>query len=373
MGKPLPITVSSKLTNVETTDRFLPVNPYANGGVTAEKAPLLLSVQAKRTMEAEEFASRMLSVGGQGTLAQARLVVNGIAGVMMDLVEEYGAITVQTPFGTVQTFIAGSVDSATAQPDPERNWPFLGVEVPEVYRRQFAQFEPYVATSDCPAALKRVRDKATNAKGICGTSPFYLEGRGMTFGEPGETLELLDPVTRDLICDVTVDEEQRGKSQFLCTLAPQTAVEAGVYLLKLVTLAGGEPGEALWPLELEVELLEAVPAPAPEPTRHVEFSALAATATEMGNANVLATVDDAEGVLGYTVGESDVSITAYASVDGGEEEELTLVAPPDGNAFGGIVMGVPQGSRVKVTLKIDPAKTDFDQTPISREATVAQG
>ena len=108
-----------------------------------------------------------------------------------------------------------------------------------------------------------------------------------------------------------------------------------------------------------------------QPLRHVEFSALEATATEMGNANVLATVDDAEGVLGYTVGESDVSITAFASVDGGEEEELTLVAPPDGNAFGGIVMGVPQGSRVKVTLRIDPAKTDFDQTPVSREATVA--
>ena len=36
-------------------------------------------------------------------------------------------------------------------------------------------------------------------------------------------------------------------------------------------------------------------------------------------------------------------------------------------------MGVPQGSRVKVTLKIDPAKTDFDPTPVSRKATVASG
>ena len=261
MSKALPIAVSSTLTNIESAGQVLTVSPYANAGVTAEQAPVLLSVVSKRTMEAEEFASRMLTVGGQGTLAQARLVVNGIAGVMMDLVEEYGAITVQTPFGTVQTFVSGSVDSATAQPDPETNRAFLGVVVPETFRRQFAQFEPYVPADACPAALKRVRDKATNAKGIRGVSPFYLEGRGMTFGGEGETLDLLDPVTRDVICAVSVDAELRGETQFLCTLSPQTAIEAGEYLVRLTTLAGGET--TLWPVELKVELLEAAPAPAP--------------------------------------------------------------------------------------------------------------
>ena len=261
MSKPLPITVSSKLTNAESAGQVLSVNPYANAGVTAEKAPVLLSVVAKRTMEAEEFASRMLTVGGQGTLAQARLVVTGIAGVMMDLVEEYGAISVQTPFGTVQTFVAGSVDSATAQPDPEKNFPFLGVVVPETYRRLFAQFEPYVSAEACPVALKRVLDKATGRQGIIGASPFYLEGRGMTIGGAGETLDFLDPVTRDVICAVSVDEVVRGKSQFLCALSPQTAIEAGTYLLRLTTLAGGEA--TLWPVELKVELLEAVTPPEP--------------------------------------------------------------------------------------------------------------
>ena len=107
------------------------------------------------------------------------------------------------------------------------------------------------------------------------------------------------------------------------------------------------------------------------PLRHVAFTGLEATVTEMGNASVLATVDEAEGVLGYAVGEGGISITAFASVNGGAEEEVLLIAPLDDNGFGGAVMGAPSGSRVKLTLKIDPAKTDFDQTPVSREVTVA--
>ena len=107
------------------------------------------------------------------------------------------------------------------------------------------------------------------------------------------------------------------------------------------------------------------------PMRHVEFTGLESSATEMGNANVLATVDEAGGVLGYEVGGGGISITAFASVNGGEETEVTLMAPLDGNDFGGVVMDAPAGSHVKLTLKIDPAKTDFDQTPVSREVTVA--
>ena len=259
MKKSIPLDVSSTLGTI-ATDTPIAATPYANAtGVTTEKAPVLIAVRSTATVTAEEFATRMVKAGGQGTEAQARLALNAVAAVLGDLVEEYGAITVNTPFGTIQTFISGTLENAQDAPDPEKNRAFLGVVVPEAYRRQFAQMTAYVPSDACPAALKRVRDKAKNARGIRGVSPFYLEGRGMTIGGEGEMLELLDTATRDKVCDISVDAESKSPVQFLCTLSPQTAIEAGTYLLRLTTLAGGET--TLWPVELKVELLEAVPAP----------------------------------------------------------------------------------------------------------------
>ena len=273
MKKSIPLDVSSTLGTI-STDTPIAATPYANAtGVTTEKAPVLIAVRSTATVTAEEFATRMVKAGGQGTEAQARLALNAVAAVLGELVEEYGAITVNTPFGTIQTFIAGTLESAQDAPDPETNRAFLGVVVPETYRRQFARMTAYVPTGACPAALKRVRDKATNAKGIRGASPFYLEGRGMTIGGEGETLELLDAATRDKLCDIAVDAESKSPVQFLCTLSPQAAIEAGTYLLRLTTLAGGEA--TLWPVELKVELLEAAAPTDPyfvEPTDELELA-----------------------------------------------------------------------------------------------------
>lgn len=264
----LPLTVSSKLTNLTADGSAVQLTAYANETPTAEKAPVLLAIRSAVHVDADQFANLLLQQGGQGTSAQARLALNAVASVLGALVDKYGAITVNTPFGTVQTFITGTVEDAQAQPDPETNYPFLAVVVPEVYRKLFAQYETYIPADACPAALKRVRDKATNAKGIRGTSPFYLEGHGMTIGGEGETLELLDAVTREKVCDIAVDAESKSPVQFLCTLSPQTAIEAGTYLLCLTTLAGGET--TLWPVDLKVELLEAVTPPAKKPFRFCE-------------------------------------------------------------------------------------------------------
>ena len=262
MKKSIPLDVSSTLGTV-ATDKPLEATPYANATGTADKAPVLIAVRSEGTVNAEQFAARMPVAGGQGTEAQARLALNAIAAVLGELVEEYGAITVNTPFGTIQTFIAGTLENAQDTPDPETNFAFLGVIVPEAYRRQFAQMTAYVPAGACPVALKRVRDKATNEKAIHGTDVFYLEGHGMTIGGDGETLELLDAVTREKICEIAVDPDTKSKVQFQCLLVPQTAIEAGLYLLRLTTLADGE--STLWPVELKVELVEPVPSPIPEP------------------------------------------------------------------------------------------------------------
>ena len=43
-------------------------------------------------------------------------------------------------------------------------------------------------------------------------------------------------MTRDKLCDISVDAESKSTVQFLCTLSPQTAIEKGDYLIRLMTL-----------------------------------------------------------------------------------------------------------------------------------------
>ena len=354
MKKSIPLDVSSTLGKI-ATDKPLEITPYANAtGVTTEKAPVLIAVRSVATVTAGEFAARMVKAGGQGTEAQARLALNAVAAVLGDLVEEYGAITVNTPFGTIQTFIAGTLENAQDTPDPETNRAFLGVVVPEAYRRQFAQMTAYVPAEACPVALKRVRDKATNAKGIRGTDPFYLEGRGMTIGGEGETLELLDAVTRDKVCDVSVDAESKSPVQFLCTLAPQTALEAGEYLVRLTTLAGGET--TLWPIELKVTLLEAITPTGPT----VDDIASEGHTGEIVSGMPFAAIGS--GLDAFDAGAGDTVKVKWTQ--GGVEKEA-LISPADVAAdrmsfeFPDALVGVPMDT--ELTFEITFGETDREK------------
>ena len=228
------------------------VTPYSNETPTAEKAPVLVSIAANRTVDADEFAKLMLENGNQGTLPQARLVVNAVAAVLARLAEEYGAVTVQMPFGTVQTFVAGSVENPQDAADADANYAWLGVMLPEAFRRTVAAIETYVPSGACPAALKRIRDKATNEPHIADTGEFYLEGLGLTFGRSDETLELWDAEAK--VCDVAVaPDPEPSEVQFVCNLPRPVA--AGRYTLRLVTSAGGDK---LWPLTIKADVESAV-------------------------------------------------------------------------------------------------------------------
>ena len=197
-----------------------------------------------------------------------------------------------------------------------------------------------------------------------------LEAMVSGMADASKSAKLLDRKTGEVLATAEVSTVSKGQRATCAFAAVPGGIAKGAYVLEVTTFGlVGETTPRVF--RKPVTLVEAIPEPAPVPTRHVAFTGLEATVTEMGNASVLATVDEAEGVLGYEVGEDGISITAFASVNGGAEEEVLLIAPPDGNGFGGVVMGAPSGSRVKLTLKIDPAKTDFDQTPVSREVTVA--
>jgi len=249
----LPLKASSKVTNIELGGP-ISINPFANAGVTAADAPVLLSLEADYVLDAEKFASRMVEAGGQGSEAQARLALNATESVIEDLVDAYGAVTVQTPFGTIETFVAGTLEHAQDQPDPATNYAFLGIVVPEAYRKLFASIETFVPAEAIPVTLKRVRDVATGANAIYGTNAFHLKGRGMNYGDPGTKLELQDHATRVKICDVTVDATTKSPIDLKCTLPSTSAVDAGTYWLALTAKVGG----TLWPAELKVNVAEAV-------------------------------------------------------------------------------------------------------------------
>ena len=103
---------------------------------------------------------------------------------------------------------------------------------------------------------------------------------------------------------------------------------------------------------------------------HVRIESLTATGTSMGNADIVAKIGNAEAILGYRNDEYMHGFPAYVSVNGGEDQAVELSAPPDGETFGGPIMSVPRGATVRVTLKINPEKVEFDQNPVSETAIV---
>jgi len=260
----IPLSVSSTLTNI-AANGFLTVNAYANNtGKTGTAAPVLIAVESDGTVGVEAFAEALPNKGGQGTAAQARLVINAMAEVLTDLVTEFGAVTVNTPLGRVDTFVAGSLEYATDPVDPTVNVPFLGIVPGADVMKAFAKIETYVPTAACPASLKRIRDVATGDNTIHGVQPFYAQGYGMTYGGTGETVKLLNALTRAEVCTLSVDSATKSQAQLKCTVPSTANVPVGAYILQVMTLAGGT--ETLWPLEIKVNVSQAV-VPAPTITK----------------------------------------------------------------------------------------------------------
>lgn len=74
MSTKIPLELSSTLDATEQATLLLgasaEVSPYSNETPTAGKAPVLVSIAANRTVDADDFAKLMLENGNQGTLPQ---------------------------------------------------------------------------------------------------------------------------------------------------------------------------------------------------------------------------------------------------------------------------------------------------------------
>ena len=89
---------------------------FANEGATADAAHYLFSFETERSVTAAELAVKTQKEVNRGTVTEAELFWNTLCAVLVDLCGEYGAITMQTPFGTIETRCAGSVDNAFTLP-----------------------------------------------------------------------------------------------------------------------------------------------------------------------------------------------------------------------------------------------------------------
>ena len=307
MSKKIPISVTSTIAK-ENEARPLSVDPYANNtGKTGELAPILIAVKSEGTVDAENFAALMVKNGGQGTEAQARLFVNSMFAVIADLVEEYGAVTVETPFGTVQTFVTGSLENAHDAADSEVNYPFIGVKPCKAIVNAISGLEATVAAGTCPASVRRVMDKASGELNkIHGTGEFYIDGDNITLGGEGEKVELYDETAKAKVADITVIDHT-SLAHVIAKLPATVAIPKGKYFVRVTTTGGGEQ---LWPVGCKATLVEAVE-PASGPT---------VTGTTPAKLNFDQTGDKINGT-GLDLGEGD---TVKLELLDGESAEDTI-------------------------------------------------
>ena len=97
---------------------------YGNEGSTAEQAPYLLKLAMTGQTTPYEFAAEIAQNSNLNELT-VRMILNSTYEVIESYVRQYGAVRIETPLGVIQTEIAGSVENATDELDPEVNYAYL--------------------------------------------------------------------------------------------------------------------------------------------------------------------------------------------------------------------------------------------------------
>ena len=149
---------------------------HANAGATADAARYLFSFETERSVNAAELAVLSQKEANRGTVTEAELALNAFKGVLLDLCEQYGAVTISTPFGTFETRCAGSADNAFTL--PAEGSVYLDFTFSDAQRREFARIEARVPADEAPARLViRVRNRRLShavparhfrvARGLC--------------------------------------------------------------------------------------------------------------------------------------------------------------------------------------------------------------
>ena len=109
-------------------------NVYANHGATAAKAQYLCQIPSAGSMEAAELAAEVAKASGKSEI-EIRTFINSLYEVMTDFIKAHGAVRIETPWGVLETMVAGSLPTAISPIDPEKNYAYLNLTPSEAFQR----------------------------------------------------------------------------------------------------------------------------------------------------------------------------------------------------------------------------------------------
>lgn len=243
MAKKMIISAVSALSAPAWTGRppAFAVDPTENKmEASKDKAPVLLRIESTGTVDGKAFAVKMSETSEIG-VEECALYLNALGETLTEIGAR--AENVDLGFARAELSISGSLEHGDEPADAEKHQAQYAVIPNEAMKATFAAIECRIPADACPASVKRIRDVATGDNFIHGFDPFYLEGNEMTFGGPGEKLELLAADGKTFVQTLEVLEHDSKIKIKAKLTAP---VEAGRYFVALTTLAGGTT--TLWPI-----------------------------------------------------------------------------------------------------------------------------
>ena len=338
---------------------------------TADKAPYLGMAVPVGSLAYDNILKDMIKTGPRLSLPTARFFLEAFYEFAAERIAEE-VVRINTGTVAIYPMIDGSFDSEDAEFDPERNSLYVGATLSQSLRDRVAGIVPDSSGESAGGTVKmdRIYDLTSKMRSvITGTNPFRISGRNLTVPDAeDESLALYakDGVTK--VTDIVVTETDGGQL-ITCQLSAAVGVPKGTYKVRLAS-HGLDPTDPLTVATLTVTLVSEVPAPAP--TKRVVITAMSAVMVGgIPTINVCGT--DLDGVAGHADDGVSRHLNAELFVNGTSKGTVEMRGPSGGDAVEYYFdEGVDVGDTVKVVLHIDPAKTEFDQNDVSREATVTE-
>ena len=335
-----------------------------NGTDTAAKAPYTIRVVPNGVANLNDLVSEILTRISSSE-QRVRMVVTEATKVMLKHVlagetVDFGGIRFKAQ-------IPGSMDYEDSPFTPGVDEVIVCAYVDDELRDTFDGIVPVKLSAEEVAAsirVSNVMDIATENFGeIHGTAPFKVLGNGITLDGEGESAKLLDRKTGEVLATAEVSTVSKGQRATCAFAATEGGIPKGQYVLEVTTFGlVGETTPRVF--RKPVTLVEAIPAPAKPKVR---IGSLAATADGGGATLELSGLENVEAVEGYDAESGQFSAEIF--VNGVSRGTDYFMKTGEGTATQAFTdMGA--GDTVKVVLKVDPAKTEYDQTPAEATCTV---
>ena len=313
-----------------------------NATPTADKAPYTGVAIPVGSLAYDNILAKMIEAGTFMTKATAQFCLNAF---FEYAAEEIAEKVVRVNMGPVAIYpmIGGSFDSEDDAYREPRNSLYVGATLSREIRDAVAGVKPDYFGDEAAASTVKINsvfDLESMVPGvIAGTRDFRLCGIDLTVPDgEGESLTLVktDGVTK--VADIVVSETDGGQ-QITCHLSDAVAVPKGTYKVRLAS-HGLDPTDPLTVATLTVTLVEAIPAPEPEPLVEIPTYGLKVMSVEPKSGAKLVFGEEwtfrGEGLASFdTAGQGISEITCR--VDSAEaptayETELSFAA--DGRTLG---------------------------------------